>query len=495
MNTDIQIYQKNHATIVVQASARISKELSHFMSAMAPNFRFMPLYKQGIWDGRLRFLNGENELGIGLIEKVYEFARLGKYTIECKFERFNTIAMSDFSKFIEMLKLPFDIRDYQFNSAYEALTKKNVNIHISTAGGKSAVIYALVRFLTLQEKKILLICPTTQLVEQMFGDFVSYGWDAERYCHRIYSGQRKIFDAPVTISTWQTLSKIKDKKLFTEWDCIICDEAQGVKGNEIQKISKLCTNAEYRFGFSGTYPEKDTAEWFAIVGALGPIQTFATYKTLQKEGHIAGIKIFTVKLKYDKDFKIKVYKEGERDYQHENDVIYANNNRSLFLCKMVQNLKENTLVLFQKREKHGHVLRQYFEANLKGKQILYIDGTIDVLDRDEYRKLLEKHTNIVLLATYATLSAGVNIKNLHNIILASSYKSKIKILQSIGRGLRKHKSKTHLKLYDIVDDVSFRANIQGKNTIFINYSLRHAKERQKYYQEQGWECKEIHFNI
>lgn len=491
MSVDIEIFKVNNSTITLQCNHIISAELSRFFSAYAPNYRFMPLYKQGLWDGRLKFFSTNNELSIGLIEKVYKFAELGKYTIQCNFERFNSLQHSDLKQFLELLKLPFELHDYQYNSLYNCLTKKNINVHISTAGGKSAVIYAVTRFLTLQHKKVLIICPTTMLVEQMFTDFQSYGWNAEDHCHRIYSGQRKLFDSAVTISTWQTLSKIKDPTIFASWDCIICDEAQGAKGNEIQKVTKKCFNAEYRFGFSGTYPEEGTSEWFAIVGAFGPIQTFATYQTLQKQGHIAAIKIYGVRLKYTKDFRLKVYNDGKKDYQTENDIIYNSSERTAFLCKMVQNLNENTLVLFQKREKHGHVLKKVFEENLIGKRVLYIDGTIDVQQREYIRRLLEENTNIVLLATYATLAAGVNIKNLHNIIFASSYKSKIKVLQSIGRGLRKHQSKHHLKLYDIIDDCSFKT----KDIKFINYSLQHYKERKKYYSEQGWISKEIEFNI
>lgn len=498
MSAEIKIFRKNFSTIVLQCSSpTIERELSHYFSAFASNYRFMPLFKQGVWDGRLRFFTKDNELASGLIEHVYKFARDGKYKVECMFERDNNqLLKRDFDKFVELLDLKLNgvsitLHDYQYTSIFESINKKNMNVHISTAGGKSMVIYVISRFLTLQDKRVLIVCPTTQLVEQMFGDFESYGWDATTHCHKIYSGQRKLFDSPVSISTWQSLQTIKDKSIFESFDCIIVDEAQGAKANVLQKISKDCINAEYRFGFSGTYPEAGTADWFAITGAFGPIQTFATYKTLQADGRIAPIKIFKVRLKYPKDFKIKVYQEGKREYSTENDLIYAYEARSKFLCKMVQNIDDNVLILFQKKEKHGYVLREIFERELVGKEVLYIDGDIDVLDRDEYRKIMETKNNIVLLATFATVAAGVNIKNLPNVFFASSYKSKVKVLQAIGRGLRLHKNKKCLKLYDIIDDVSFRT----KEVIFINYSLKHSKERQKYYDEQSWPCKEVIFNL
>jgi superfamily II DNA or RNA helicase len=490
MKYDIILHQKNYSTTLVECSQNIASELNQYMSAMAPNFRFMPLYKAGMWDGRLRFFNSsDHSIPSGLVERIYEFAGKGGYTVDCKYERENNIDRAEFKRFVDALKIPFTIRDYQFEAAYDACCKKQINVHISTAGGKSLTIYIVCRFLMMLQKKVILIVPTTQLTEQMLGDFQSYGWDAENFCHTIYSGQKKVFDAPVIISTWQSL--YRDKKLFAEFDCMIIDEAQGGKAKELQGIAKSAINAEYRFGFSGTFPEAETADWFAIVGATGPVKTFATYSTLQKAGHIAQIKIYTVKLQYEKDFRIRVYQEGDRDYHVENDIIYSEPKRCLFLCRMVQKMDENVLVLFQKKEKHGHLLRDLFQHELRGKEILYVDGTIDVLDRDEYRKIMEGKTNVVLLATYATLSAGVNIKNLPNIIFASSYKSKIKILQSIGRGLRLHKDKKHLKLYDIVDDVCFRT----KDVIFINHSLKHYKERKKYYDAESWPVKEILMKI
>ena len=493
---DIIIYRKNHSTVSIQCSESITRELYNYFSAYATNYRFAPLYKSKQWDGKIRFFSfSNNELSIGLVDKLYEFAIKGKYTIECTYERFNTIDRNEFKKFVDSLNLPFETRDYQFEAAYQAVCKKNLNIHASTASGKSLIIYIVCRFMQYIKEKVLIIVPQVQLVEQLFSDFESYGWQPEKYCHRLYEGQKKFYDSPVIISCWQSLitTKVKQDNPYHDFGCLIIDEAHGAKSKSISDLSKLCINAEYRFGFSGTYPENTIADWYTIVGTLGSIVSFATYKKLQEDGHITPLKIFNIILNYDKEFKKKVYNECGVDYKLQCDMIHNNENRNLFILKMVQNLKENCLVLFTKKEAHGYVLKELFERELKDKTIVYIDGDVPIEEREEIRKMMEIKRDVVLLGTYGCMSTGTNIKNLHHIIFASGYKSRTKTLQSIGRGLRLHKSKDFTRLYDIVDDVSF---LDRNDSIrFVNHSIKHYKERSIYYQEENWDVKTIKYNI
>lgn len=491
----IEVFKKNESTIIIQCEDRIAKELSNFFSVYAPNYRFAPKYKSGCWDGKIRFFSySTHELPIGLLEKVISFAKLGKYDIDIKFERFNTIDKSEFLRFIKYLNLPFEPRDYQIEAAYQACCKKHLNIHASTAAGKSLIIYIIFKFLEIQGLKTLLVVPNVNLVNQMYSDFETYNMkDIDSKIRQIYAGQIKVFDNPCTISTWQSIMSFNKKNskdsILSLYDCIIIDESHLAKGTELASIAKLAENAQYRFGLSGTYPDNQTADWYSIVGSLGPIQTFATYKSLQENNHIAKIKIFPVIFQYPVDFKKKVYKEGNQDYNKENDLIYNNESRSKMILKMVQQTKKNCLVLFTKKEKHGYPLKELFEKELKGKTLLYIDGDVDPKIRDNIRSIMEERNDVVLLATYATLSTGWSVKNLHSIFFVSSYKSKVKVLQSIGRMLRLHKDKEITKLFDIVDDCAFIDKLN--NIKFINYSFRHYKERMKFYEEQNWEIKSV----
>lgn len=496
---DIKLFKKNESTLTVHCNSTISSELYNFFSCMSTNFRFDPRYKQGVWDGKLHFFNRKtNELSIGLYNKVFEFARKGNYQIESTFKNNNTITREQFQKFIDYLELPFPLRPYQFDAAYEACCKKIINIHISTAGGKSLVIYIICRFMAYQNKRVLLIAPQTQLTEQMRGDFDDYGWNVDKHCRTIYGGQVKNFSTTVSIATWQTvLNEIvktdEGKLMISEFDCIIVDEAHTAAGKSIQAIAKYAINASYRFGFSGTYPAEGCAEWFSIVGAFGPIKTFADYKHLQEHGYIAPIKIFSLLLSYPKTDKVSLYNTCNNDYQKQNDFIYGNKERNKFISKLVQKMDGNCLLLFTKKEKHGYIVKDLLENELEGKQIIYLDGDTAVEDREDVRKIIENNNNIVLIASYGILSAGWNVKNLHNIVFLSGYKSKVKVLQSIGRGLRQHKDKDYLKLYDLVDDFSFE---DKKNSIrFINHSVRHAREREQLYAQQGWTFKTVKIKI
>lgn len=489
---DIKIFKKNESIISIETNPIIEKELRRYFSVKAANYRFAPLYRSGIWSGDIQFFNANHELPIGLIEKLYHFARVGNYSVSCTFERFNKISKEEFSLFVDSLKLPFKPRDYQFEAAYEACCKKNLNVHISTAGGKSLVIYIICRFLEHLGLKTLILVPTQQLTEQMYSDFYDYGWDVEYKCHRLYSGKSKFFDRDVTISCWQSL--YKDLRIVGEtFDCLMCDEVQTAKGKSIQDLAKHAINAEYRFGFSGTFPDEQTADWYSIVGSFGPIKTFATYKSLQEDGHIAGLKIYSIILQYDKTFKLKVYNEAGKDYHKETNLINANPKRTEFILKMVQNLKENSLVLFTKKEAHGYKMEEYFREHLKSKVLVYIDGDVPIQDREDVRKLMEENNNVVLLATHGTLSAGWSVKNLHNIIFAAPGKSEIRTMQSIGRGLRLHKEKESLKLFDIVDDCSFSDKANGIR--FINFSIKHSNERLEYYNEQNWPLKVLKYKL
>lgn len=505
-NYDIKIHKKNHGTVSIECNDDIAKELSNYFSAYAANYRFSPKFKAKMWDGKIRFFKFiNNELAIGLIPKLYEFAKQGNYTIKSMFGLVNDISREELTKFIDSLNLPEEIqvRPYQFEAIYQAICYKNMNILISTAGGKSLCIYVMCRFMMALKKKTLLICSKTSLVEQMFKDFKDYNFDSERFAHRIYGGQKKIYDSPIIISTWQSLitPNVKRDNPYEDFDCIICDEVHEAAEDEgsIQNLAKWCVNGEYRYGFSGTYPEPCTTEWFSIVGAFGRIVEFANYKYLQDNNYIAKVKIYSIVLEYPNDFRRKLYDETESvkkpsgKYSIQNNIVYASKDRNDFLIKMVENMKGNTLVLFTKKSQHGYILKEEFEKHFGNDEVLYIDGDTPLEEREDVREYLEKNTNVKILATYGTLSAGWNVKNINNIVLASGYKSRIKVLQSIGRALRKHKDKDFARIFDIVDNACFVIKSEGIR--FMNYAFDHYRTRRKYYEKEKWDVKEEKFKI
>jgi len=358
-------------------------------------------------------------------------------------------------------------RKYQIEGVYDAL-KHNRKLLISpTASGKSLMIYSLVRYYVDKGQKILLVVPTTSLVEQMYKDFLDYGWDADSYCHRIYSGKEKSNDASVTITTWQSVYKL-ERSFFEEYNVIIGDEAHLFKSKSLIQIMTKLHHAKYRFGFTGTLDGTQTHKW-VLEGLFGPSYKVTRTDELMRQGHLSQLDIQCLVLKHSPQ-KFETY-EDEIQY------LISHDQRNNFIKNLSLDLKGNTLVLFQRVESHGAVLYEKINNN-KGddRKVFFIHGGVDTEERELVREITERENNAIIVASYGTFSTGINIKNLHNVIFASPSKSRVRNLQSIGRVLRKGKNKVKATLYDISDDCSTKTR--------RNYTLNHFIERIKIYNEE-----------
>jgi superfamily II DNA or RNA helicase len=195
------------------------------------------------------------------------------------------------------------------------------------------------------------------------------------------------------------------------------------------------------------------------------------------EKQAADLQIKCLILRHPQDICNILRKTKDKAYQVEIDYLIGSSARNKFLRNLALSLNGNTLLLFQYVEKHGELLQQLIkEKAASNRQIFYIHGGTDVEDRESVRTIVEKETDAIIVASYGVFSTGVNIRNLHNIIFASPSKSKIRVLQSIGRGLRMGDTKTSMTLYDISDDL----RIDG----FVNYTLKHFAERVKIYRSE-----------
>jgi superfamily II DNA or RNA helicase len=220
-----------------------------------------------------------------------------------------------------------------------------------------------------------------------------------------------------------------------------------------------------RIGTTGTLDGTEVHR-LQLEGLFGPVKKVITTKELMDEGTIANLSIDCVILRHTKMKKMT--------YQEEMDYLVSNDSRNEFICNLVYSLKGNTLVLFQYVEKHGAVLHGKMFKRL-GDKLHYVYGGTDVTDREEVRTLVEKANDNVILASYGTFSTGVNIKKIDNVVFASPSKSRIRNLQSIGRGLRKADGKDTMKLFDISDDLQCN-----------NHTLNHLKERINIYNEENF---------
>ncbi len=355
-------------------------------------------------------------------------------------------------------------RDYQINAVYDALRYNRKLLISPTASGKSLMIYAVVRYFAEKGKKILLVVPTTSLVEQMFKDFQDYGWNAEDYCHRIYSGREKTNEYPVTITTWQSVYKLR-RPFFKDFDVAIGDEAHLFKSKSLVSIMTKMDDAKYRYGFTGTLDGSQTHKW-VLEGLFGPSYKVTQTKELIDKGHLSKLQIHVLLLKHKA--------QNFETYEDELQYIIGHTKRNNFIKNLVIDLKGNTLILFSRVEAHGEPLYNLINNSILGdRKVFFVHGGVDTEERELVREITEKEKNAIIVASYGTFSTGINIKNLHNVIFASPSKSRIRNLQSIGRVLRKGDNKTQAVLYDIADDITYSSR--------KNYTLNHLIERIKIY--------------
>ena len=358
---------------------------------------------------------------------------------------------------------------------------------ITHNSGKSLIIYSIVRFL-LSSKKIkraLFIFPGTSLVEQMYKDFIDYSsineWDVVNRSHAIFSGQEKQTDKTLTFATYQSLAKMPIS-FFKQFDCVVVDECQTAKSKSIVDIMERCHNIEYRFGFSGTIPDGKSgkAHRLVIEGLFDKVFETISTDELIKRGQVTNLKIKAVLLKYPDEVR-KLFPKVK--YPDEIKYLIDNKQRNKFIVNLANNLTGNTLILFNFIE-HGKLLLELLKDR---SNVHFITGDNSVEERENVRQIAESTNDCVIVATYGVFSTGINIRNLHNCVIASPTKSKIRLFQSLGRILRLSNGKTVCTLYDIGDDLSWKSN--------KNHTLNHFMERIKYYAEAKLKYKIIEHQL
>ena len=473
----IRVRKLNHAILKVECDRGVGAELREFFSFYVPGYKFMPAYRNRVWDGKIRLYNQiTGEISAGLFPQIVSFAEGREYEVDIEETEYgnpnegNQINADFMMKFIEALKLPFKIRDYQFDAVCTGIQRKNAILLSPTGSGKSLIIYVLARWLLSaldkSRKDILIVVPTTSLVEQMYNDFKSYGYDVENRCHKIYSGKDKNTFKRIVISTWQSIHRFP-KEWFTRFGTVFGDECHGFKSKSLTTIMNKCTEAEYRFGTTGTLDGALTHE-LVLQGLFGKVYRVTSTRALQDNDTLARLDIRRIILEYSKEVKKNF---GKKTYQEEIEFIVTNDKRNNFIKNLTLDLKGNTLVLYNYVEKHGKPLYNLMKDQVKeGRKIFFVSGETAATDREAIRAIVEKQKDSITVASLGTFSTGINIRNLHNIVFASPSKSQIRVLQSIGRGLRKTDDGKSTTLYDIIDDITKK-----------NYGMLHADERLRIY--------------
>ena len=487
----IRIRKLNHSIIHVECERGVGAELREFFSFYVPGYKFMPAFRNRLWDGKIRLFNQINgQISAGLFPQILTFAEKREYEIEILESDYgnpnegNKINPEFMMKFVDALKLPFKIRDYQFDAVCTGIQRKNAILLSPTGSGKSLIIYVLMRYLISSfEQDVLVIVPTTSLVEQMYNDFKTYGYDVEKYCHRIYSGKDKNTTKRIIISTWQSIYRFQPD-WFSRFGTVFGDECHGFKSKSLTTIMNKCVEAEYRFGTTGTLDGALTHE-LVLQGLFGKVYRVTSTRELQDNDTLAKLSIRRIILDHNEEIKKNF---GKKTYQEEIEFIVTNVKRNTFIKNLTLDLKGNTLVLYNYVEKHGKPLYNMIKDEAaENRKIFFVSGETAATDREAIRGIVEKQKNSITVASLGTFSTGINIRNLHNIVFASPSKSQIRVLQSIGRGLRKTDDGINTTLYDIIDDIIWKSR--------KNFGILHADERLRIYGREKFNHKTYRVNL
>ncbi len=532
-------YEKETEEIVVTEATRIEyHQLSLWLTRHVKGYRYMPAFKLGVWNGQQTyFRNGRINIGLWkeamrgcqeieapfILENKEDFPLNRDVTLE-KVKSFCDEFFKEHKvKTKEGKWIPFKPYDHQVESAFKILKNRYCMAEVATSGGKSLII-SIVMFYTLKnmdpKAKFLIIVPSITLVTQFYDNIIEYNNGANNLdemrdkkidhilngthvpCDvrveevmserpRKYSGQQ---DANIYIGTYQSLEKWP-KEFFQQFHTVVTDEAHGAKAKTITTIlQKTFGKAYSRFGVSGTFPDDEGCEILTIQAVLGPKITEVSADELKKKGIISPMEIKAVIMNHndlefaDRMEQIRKGGYGKEAFEIEKDYIHISDKRLDFIKKIVEKCDTNTLLLFHTIE-YGQKIFNKLQKELTNKDFYYIDGGVSGKKREIIKKEMENTgDNVkVLIASYGTLSTGVSINAIFNVIFTDSFKSEQIIIQSIGRALRLHSDKEKAMIFDLVD-------IYDPNNM-NNILYRHFKEREKFYNKRKYPYKVIKINL
>jgi len=458
---NIIVDKVNDVYLRIDADASIRRELSDYFSFEVPGYKFTPQFRNRVWDGKIRLYSyATGQLYVGLYPYLKDW---------CKKKDVHIVESSEILAYNSGIAADIDglIESYDLSIT-------------PTASGKSLIIYMLVRhYMNMINNNILIIVPTTSLVEQLYKDFKDYGFDVETNVSRKYHGYDIDEDKRIVVSTWQSLYKMP-KQFFEDYGAVIGDEAHLFKAVSLTKIMTKLTDCKYRIGLTGTLDDSKTHK-LVLTGLFGMVNKVVSTAELIERKQLANLKIKCLNLKYPETEAKKVY--GVK-YFEELEYLTQNNARNKYIRNLTLALNGNTLCLFQLVEKHGEILYKLIKEKVDPKRkVFFVYGGTETNDREQIRAITEKSDNAIIIASFGTFSTGINIRNLHNIVFSSPSKSPIRILQSIGRGLRVGDKKQSATVYDISDDLTYKDK--------KNFTLTHFQERVNIYNREGFDY-EIH---
>lgn len=441
----------------------VKDHFSHYVEG----FRHMPKYKAGLWDGKISmFDSATRTVPYGLALELIKYTKNTwselPYSLSGEVKGTFTGTTPDYSK--DLLFEPYDYQDDCITACLK--TSKGI-IRSATASGKSLMISYVIKALLEKGEieKSIIIVPSIGLVTQFYEDMFDYGIDMN-LVGRV--GEKwKEWDNPIVISTWQSLKNVPER--LKDIDAVIVDEVHGAKARVLKDLLTEC-NARWRFGFTGTMPDSQL-ECLQVMSYLGPVLREYGSVELAELGYVAHCKINMLNIDYN-SYKGKTYNEIKDD-------VFNKTFRMGIIKSIINKLDDNVLLLVGKVEDEGEVLKKALKEDpqFEGYEIEFLSGKDKAAEREAWRKYVDTKSKIILIATYQIFQQGINMKSLKYLILASPFKSKIRVLQSIGRTLRLHCDKVNGALvWDLCDNVK--------------HLSKHSSDRLRHYTKEGFEIEE-----
>lgn len=486
----INVHYENFSHVRIECDESTFYELRDYFSFEADGYKFNPKYRYGQWDGRIRLLDYNRMLPYGLVSQMRKFADQFEYHlwIDPKISEQEDIDRKQFECWVDGMDIyagdsKITPHWYQSDAVFTGLTKRRAILNLPTSAGKSLIQALLARYYVENyEGKILILVPTTALVDQMINDFVDYRLFSKDMMLGIRSGTARDSNAIVYVSTYQTAIK-QGKEWFHQFGMFMNDECHLATGKSISTIIEGLTNCMFKFGLSGSLKD-GKANLMQYMGLFGDIYRPVSTAQLMEEGQVTDLKINSIFLRYPDDFTVKM--KG-KDYQTEIKVITKADRRNKWIANLAVKLakKDENVFLMFKNIEHGKALVEMVKA-AGHKEVYYVSGEVTTEVRNALKVMAENGKGIIVVASYGVFSTGISVKNLHHVIFAHPVKSKIIVLQTIGRVLRKHDSKQVAQVWDIIDDMGVKPKsaTAKKKYVHLNYALKHALERIQRYADE-----------
>lgn len=448
-------------------------DLHEHFTIHAKNARFAK--KKG-WGGEIRLFRLDTRtLHTGHLQELREWASTNGYTLDTDFEPDPNQITPEAIR-AEFDYLLFEPHDFQLSATAHCVNERRALIVSPTRSGKTLIAYMLAKLLP---TPTLIIVPTTSLVLQMHGDFKNYG--GERGDLQMIKGDKKT-KGPVSKDVVKdivvsTQASIRDlpPEWFNQFGCIIADEVHEYDAKTLRGIIEKATDVPYVFGMTGSLKDSKTSVK-TLTGLFGPEYKTATTKELMDRGIVSNLVIKNLILKYNEEDRKAAH---GLSYHDEMKFIIGHEKRNRILVELAKSLQGNALMMFFYVDDHGKVLYDLCVDLVSDKKVHYVDGSVDGEDRESIRAAFEIDDLNLGITSYKTFSTGITISNLVHIILCSPSKSRVRVLQTIGRALGLHENKIKAVVWDCIDDLEY----QGEK----NYTLEHCEERLVIYNQEDFD--------